>query len=122
MGKLKILVMDKSETFRLLMSELLSSQETKFADGGQKGLRIFKENQFDLVILASDLSMSWKRIIGEMREINPEIRAILTTGKVDKEFCDQVLTSGIRIDAFLDKVRVVQTLKTKIEEAFSEKF
>lgn len=121
MEKLRILVIDKSETFRLLMSNLLSSHQAEFANCGQKGLKIFKHKSFDLVIIASDLSMSWQRVIGEMRGINSEIKVILTTVKADKEFCDQVLTNGIRIDAFLDKGSVVETLDAKIEKVFSGK-
>lgn len=116
MEKLKILLVDKSETFTLVLSELLLSHETKSAHSGREGLKVFKENPFDLVIIASDLPMSWREVVRKMREFNSKIKVLLMADDVEYTTFKQVLFLP-GVDAILNKEQVVATIDAQISEA-----
>lgn len=112
----KILVINKSETFTLLLSELSITHEIMSASSGREGLRIFRENPFDLIIVASDLPMSWRTIVQKIRKLDSKIKVLLMADDVEYTTLKQALFLP-GVNAILNKENVVVTLNNKISEA-----
>jgi two-component system, cell cycle sensor histidine kinase and response regulator CckA len=91
-GKGKILVMDDDESVRKVLGKMIVSlgYEAKFARDGEEAINIFTDTQesgkaFDAVIL--DLTvpggMGGKEAIAKLLEIDPQVRAIVSSGYSD---------------------------------------
>lgn len=88
-GKGKILIMDDEKEIRELSGEMLESigYEVEFAIDGTEAIKTYKlakksKNPFDIVIM--DLTvpggMGGREAIQKLREIDPEVRAIVSSG------------------------------------------
>jgi CheY-like chemotaxis protein len=88
-GKGKILIMDDEKEIRDLVGEMLESigYEVEFAIDGTEAIQTYKlakksKNLFDVVII--DLTvpggMGGREAIQKLREIDPEVRAIVSSG------------------------------------------
>ncbi len=88
-GKGRVLVMDDDPTIRELAGDLLSvlGYRVSLAEDGTEALKLYKESvttgiPFDAVIMDLTIpgGMGGKEAIQKLREVNPQIRAIVSSG------------------------------------------
>ena len=111
-----VLLMDDEETVRGIGSEML--KELGFtpvtANGGREALRIFKETPgFVFVIL--DLTMphmDGEQCFRELRQINPEVKVIMTSGYNEHEVTQKFAGKGLA--GFLQKPYKVSELRKMV--------
>ena len=96
-----ILVVDDEEVLRNMASEVLSKEQYRIltAEDGEQALEIFKEKWHDIDLVLLDLVMP--KINGydtyiQMKSINPEVKAIITTGYSFNENIPELLKNGIK--------------------------
>lgn len=88
-GKGKILVMDDEQSIRLLLCKMLewAGYEVELAEGGEEAIRIYTQAResakpFSAVIMDLTIpgGMGGKEAIGKLREIDPDVKAIVSSG------------------------------------------
>jgi two-component system, cell cycle sensor histidine kinase and response regulator CckA len=105
LGKGKILVMDDEEMVREVMGRMLANlgYETRFAEDGVEAIKLFTEAReegcaFDAVIL--DLTvpggMGGKESIAQLHRIDPQIKAIVSSGYSDDPVMANFRKAGFR--------------------------
>lgn len=80
----------------------LNGIESEIAEDGEKGLKLIKENDFDLILL--DLKMpklSGEEVLKEIRKIRPYVIVIIYTNF--SEFADIKALTNIGIDGYVNK-------------------
>jgi PAS domain S-box-containing protein len=119
----KVLIIDDEKTVRELISDILESVSldvTQAADG-MDGIAAYvrEQNEIDLVML--DLSMpgmSGDKVFQKLREINPEVKVILSSGysedDVEKKY------SMVKVDGYIQKPFTTRTLIEKIRLCLQE--
>jgi len=105
-GRETILVVDDEETIRLLVKDILEEigyRVLSAGDGGQ-AVELFRERnaEIDLVILDMTMpGMGGRETFEKLKEMNPRVRAILSTGYSEDERARQMLAMGVK--AFVQK-------------------
>lgn len=102
----KILVIDDERNIRELIEEILSESgyQVVMAINGQDGIDLFKKErgQFDLVILDIIMpELDGKDCYYKIKEINPRIKVLLTSGYSKSNVKDELLRNGV--DAYVRK-------------------
>jgi two-component system phosphate regulon response regulator PhoB len=121
MGKKRVLYIDDSEMARRVFSDLLEGEDMEVIATGDpdEGLRLAREVAPDLVVV--DLRLQERdgcevvkslRSLEELRDI-PLVALSATIAEEDRRRCEPF------VDAFLDKVRDVSDLQTRIREIIS---
>ncbi|HKO30584.1 MAG TPA: response regulator [Nitrospiraceae bacterium] len=95
----KILVIDDEPGIRDLLDTLLSRKgyDVILAEGGQKGLEIFRRARPDVVVL--DLKMpgiDGLTVLQQVRSLNPNQPVIILTGAATPESEQQVRALGVK--------------------------
>ena len=116
-GRETILVVDDEEMIRMLVRDIL--QEKGYAvigaGDGYEAERVYRERgrSIDLVILDMTMpGMSGRETFEKLRDINPDIRAILSTGYAKDERAREVLALGVK--AFVQKPYKVDDLAAAV--------
>jgi PAS domain S-box-containing protein len=102
----RILVVDDEEIVREMASEMLQAlgYEVRSVADGHEAIALYEEAwpRFDLVILDMVMpEMGGRELFIRMREINPDIRALLATGYSLDGRSQEILREGVR--AFIQK-------------------
>jgi putative nucleotidyltransferase with HDIG domain len=122
-GLKKILVVDDYSPTRSLIVESLhqsSKYHIKEAENGLEALRLFNENDFDLVITDIMMpGMSGMELLHQMREINPNIAVIMITGNPTTDLTVSAIKKGA-VD-FLTKPFDIDDLLFKVNLHLKEK-
>lgn len=110
------LVIDDDEMVRDVTKSMLELDGLRVlaAESGHAGLQLFETHQFDVVIL--DLTMpdiSGEEVFGRLRELNPRIPVLFTTGFIAHEASERLLRHP-RV-ALLHKPYRLQALKSHLE-------
>jgi two-component system cell cycle sensor histidine kinase/response regulator CckA len=126
-----ILVVDDEESVRLLAKDMLETYGYKvlLAEDGAKAIEILKENSgsIDLVILDLVMpKMGGRETFLKLKEINPKIKVLLSTGYSQNGKAKELLGKGVvgflqkpyHVDGLLLKVRAV--LDGKMENVFGQ--
>ncbi len=88
-GSGKVLVVDDEEIIRITLADILTKigYEVKSASEGQEAIRLFKKEKdrsqpFDIVILDLTIpgGMGGKEAISKLREIDPDVKAVVSSG------------------------------------------
>ncbi len=119
--KILIMVVDDEEVIRSMVKDFLSDKgyEIILASNGSEALEKFRQNEekVDLVLLDMVLpEKSGMEILEVLRQINPRVKAILTSGysqNITEDDFDKDITS------FLQKPFRIATLIKKIKELMS---
>ena len=93
------------------------------AQSGYEGLQIFEENKSEIDLIISDLEMpkmNGKEVMDKIREINPEIKVMLSSGALTDADEQDIINNGF--SGFLKKPYSMTTLCEKMSEAFCPKF
>jgi two-component system response regulator len=106
---LKILAIDDQKIIRDLLNDMVESlgYQIELAEGGQQGLKIFEENNFDMVIAESVMpEISGWDVSREVKRLRPDVSVILLTELVippekkmlEDHGVDFVLSKPFRLD------------------------
>lgn len=125
----KILVIDDEEYIRIVLKEILEFYKyvVYTADSGIKGLEIFQNNDFDIVLLDIKMpEMDGIEVLEKIKEIDVSVEVIIITGHSDEDIAIQCLKHGafdylrkpidsdellISIERGLEKQQIAQKLK-----------
>ncbi len=97
MGKKQILLIDDKALLRDALKEYLSAGEYKIfeAEDGEVAIKLFKEKDFDLVILDHKLpGMDGLQTLKLLKKHKPEIPVIGLTGELTIQIKDDYLAAG----------------------------
>lgn len=105
-GKEHILVVDDEESILVLLREMLEElgYQVTVCNDPETAVRVFTENPNDFSLVISDMTMPNKtgaELIGEIKQIKPEIKIILCTGFSD--LIDEEKAKRLGIDQYFMK-------------------
>ena len=114
-----ILLIDDEETV-INISEMMLIRlgyRVLKAHSGYEGLKLFEENKSAIDLIISDLEMpkmNGKEVMDELREIDPKIKVMLSSGGLTEADEKNVINKGF--DGFIKKHYNMNTLCKKIAE------
>ncbi|MGO9611576.1 MAG: ATP-binding protein [Dissulfurispiraceae bacterium] len=117
----RILVMDDEELIRNIVKEMITAlgHESEFATDGKEAMDIFRRakdtgNPFDLVILDLTVKggMGGEETIKRLREIDPHVKAIMSSGYSDTQVISNYRSYGFA--AFLSKPYRMDSLRDSL--------
>ncbi|MDD5673121.1 MAG: response regulator [Chitinivibrionales bacterium] len=122
---LHVLFIDDEESVREMAAEMLRSfgHRVTVRENGKEGLVFYRKSwqSIDCVILDMIMpEMNGKDAFLAMREINPRIRAILSSGYSINGEAQEILDAGVL--GFVQKPFRFDQIKSKIEEAMKKDF
>ena len=125
--KSKILVIEDEKGVRLLLEDILTDvgHEVETASNGSQGVKIFKENRFDLVF--TDLGMpgmSGWQVAEEIKKVSKQTPVALITGwdvqlndsELKKSGVDLVINKPFRVEQVIRLVQDGMTLRNRPKE------
>ena len=118
----KLLIIDDDETMVWALSQFFRGEghDVVTAGDGPEGIRIFKEQLPDVVLL--DLSMPEVHglvVLDKIKEVDHDARVIIVTGYASSEAKDTCLQRGAF--AFYDKATDIDALKEDVRRAVSSR-
>ncbi len=121
-GTGRILLVDDEEVIRIVASDLLTNlgYEVVTASNGKEAVEIFNENwpEIDMVIIDMMMPvMDGPNCFREMKRINPDVKAFLSTGYGVDGQAQQLLDEGMI--GFIQKPYNMAALSTKLREAMA---
>ena len=116
-GPETILVVDDEDTIRMLVKDILEDigYHVLAAADGLEALEIYrgKTAQIDLVILDMTMPvMGGRETFEKLKELNPDVRAILSTGYSEDDRARQMLAMGVK--AFVQKPYRIDDLASAV--------
>jgi len=115
-----ILVVDDDESMRSLTKEILETRgyEVLLAEDGVGAVEVYEKMQQEISLVILDMVMpimGGREAFMRLREINPEVKAILSTGYSQSGKAQQILDSGVmgfiqkpfQPNALLSEVRIL---------------
>jgi CheY-like chemotaxis protein len=116
-GKETVLVVDDEETIRELVKDILEEigYSVLTAGNGFEAVEIYRERigKIGLVILDMTMpGMGGRETFEKLRELNPRVRAILSTGYSEDERARQMLAMGVK--AFVQKPYRIDDLASTV--------
>ena len=117
----KILVIDDEISLLKILSKYLEKlgKGVDIAETGKEGINILKENADDYIGLICDYNLpdeSSEEILQEVKNLNPNIKIILSTGFAVEEIKNRF--KSIKIDATLQKPYSFSDFKNLISNLF----
>jgi two-component system, cell cycle sensor histidine kinase and response regulator CckA len=114
-----VLVADDEPQVRTLMQMLLERMglQVLLADDGASAVELFREHAQEIKFVLLDLSMpnlNGRRALAEIRRIQPDIRAVLTSGYEGDEITGHYREHGF--DAFIQKPCDLETFKKIVQQ------
>jgi PAS domain S-box-containing protein len=115
-----VLVVDDEEIIRTVLADMLREMGFRVltAEDGQEGVEIYRESWRDIDAVIMDLIMprlGGKGAFRAMREINPSVRVILSTGFSRDRTIEEALSEGVV--AFVQKPFRIEELSDAIYQA-----
>jgi len=119
-GNELILVVDDEESIRTLVADVLGSYGYKVltAKDGEEAIEIYRERYSEISLVILDMimpKMGGHETFRKLREINRDVRAILSTGFSQNGRAQEILREGVR--GFIQKPYNVQDLVLKVRKA-----
>lgn len=123
-GEGLILVIEDEEVIRQLAESVLKKcgYRTLTAPDGVEGVNVFRERHGEIKGVLLDLVMprkSGEQAYQELKEIDPEVKVILTSGFKQDERVEATLKQGIH--AFIQKPYTLEKLAEVMAEVFGER-
>ena len=118
-----ILIVDDEEYVRNICSKMIEAlgYPTLTASNGLDAIEIFKKRNKEIICVLLDLTMpkmDGYHIFKELKDINPEVKVILSSG-YNEQFVTQNLT-GSGLAGFLQKPYTIEKLNKKIKEVLEK--
>jgi DNA-binding NtrC family response regulator len=91
----KVLVVDDDASIRKVISQELADYNIGTACDGTKGLELFKNGEFDLVVTDLKMpNMSGMELLAEIKMIDPDAKVIVISGHVDASEMEMLRQMG----------------------------
>ena len=125
-GKGKTVLLIDDEEMVINISEMMLRKigyKVLKAQNGHEGIQLFKTNKTKIDLIISDLEMpkmNGKEVLDKLREIDPQIKVLLSSGALIDADEQYVINEGF--NGFLKKPYSMTTLCEKMSEAFCPKF
>jgi PAS domain S-box-containing protein len=121
-NKLRVLMVEDEEILRVMFAEMLDSVGMQYfeAHNGRQAVEIYRQHwkQIDLVILDMVMpEMNGPDTFRAMKEINPDVKALLSTGYSLNSEVQAILDEGVA--GFIQKPYTKRDLIEKIIDAMS---
>jgi two-component system cell cycle sensor histidine kinase/response regulator CckA len=119
-----VLLVDDEEIIQVVCKELLKTIGYRVfsAKDGKEAIEIYRKNQNDIDIVLLDMimpNMSGGEVYDRLKEINPDIKVLLSSGySIDSE-ATEILNRGC--DGFIQKPFDIKKLSAKIGEILNKK-
>ncbi len=117
--KEKILIVEDEQAILSLLSDILSHRggyPVITSQSGEEALRIYRNQHSEIALVILDMNlpgMSGQEVFHEMKRINPNVSAVISTGYGKGEKIDQMYSEGIK--GFMQKPFVVKELLKLVE-------
>jgi CheY-like chemotaxis protein len=116
----RILLIDDEHTIREAVKDGLKMLGTEVisAENGRQGIALYQENQQDIDLILLDMQMpglNGRETFFRLREINPQVKVILSSGYSESESIHGIAPEGIV--AFLQKPYRFEKLVAEIQAA-----
>jgi len=116
-GNEKILVVDDEEQIRILAKDILEGfgYSVVLAESGSEAVKIYRENKENVDMVLLDMimpKMSGKRTFKKLKEIDPDIKTLLSSGFSQVGRAQEILSDGVR--DFIQKPYQVSELMLKV--------
>ena len=123
-GSETILLIDDEETIRNVGAEILNEIGYNIipASGGKEGIENYKQNRENIDMIILDMimpDMGGKRTYNLLKEINPDIKVLLSSGYSIKGQATEILEKGC--DGFIQKPFNIKKLSHAIREILDKK-
>ena len=124
--KLKVLLMDDEDVVRTVAKEMIAAfgHEVEGAEDGSEAIELFSKAKeegrpFDLIILDLTVKggMGGEEVIAKIRAIDPNVKAVVSSGYADSSVVANYLTYGFA--AVLNKPYKINALKDCSDQFFS---
>jgi len=125
--KIRVLIMDDERAIREVAGKLLvhHGYEVDFAETGEQALNVYKNfkklgNTFDIVIMDLNIpeGMGGKETIVKLLELDPDAKAILSTGLTNDPIIDSYTQHGFK--GLVTKPYQIEELNNAIRKVFSQ--
>ncbi|RPH35145.1 response regulator, partial [bacterium] len=123
-GQETIFIVDDEDMIRSLVKDILAAKgyNVLAAPDGTTAAAMYKEHwrSIDLVILDMIMpGMGGRETMEKLKEINPNVRAILSTGYSDDDRARDLMALGVKV--FLQKPYRTEELSTAVRKVLDEK-
>jgi CheY-like chemotaxis protein len=121
-GTETILIIDDEEAIKAIGKEILERHGYNVidVDRGEEGLKIYKKNKIDLVLLDLIMpGMSGTRVLKELMKIDPNAKVIVASGYSANGPIRDALGEGAK--QFIDKPYTLRQLVTTIRDVLDDK-
>lgn len=121
-----LIVEDERTVLRALERAMrLAGYKVAGAETADDAISLCDEHTFDLVILDYLMpSMKGLELLTRIRKVQPLVRSVLISGKLDSEFDEDTLASDLRrsveVDVYLHKPVPTKRLKDEVERLLAE--
>lgn len=118
-----LLLVEDEEMLLDVLKSLLEENGYKIltAHNGKEAIEIYKQNKDDIALVVSDMGLpvlgGWEAF-QKMKEVNPNVKAILASGYVDPQFKAETLKAGA-ID-YLQKPYDPEEIVRKVSQAITK--
>ncbi|MFV2081161.1 MAG: PAS domain S-box protein [bacterium] len=116
-GNEKILVVDDEEQIRALAKDILEGfgYSVVLAASGSEAVKFYRDNRENIDMVLLDMimpKMSGKKTFAKLKEINPDIKTLLSSGFSQTGKAQEILSEGVR--DFIQKPYQVSELMLKV--------
>jgi CheY-like chemotaxis protein len=123
-GRETILIVDDEDMIRSLVKDILASKgyNVMAAPDGGSAVALYQEqwHSIDLVILDMIMpGMGGRETMEKLKQINPGVRAILSTGYSEDDRARDLMALGVKV--FLQKPYRTEELSTAVRKVLDEK-
>lgn len=117
-----ILIVDDEEMIRETLKDIITNEgyEAEEAKEGQEAVNLVKKNKFDCILLDIKMpKMDGMEVLGQVKEINPEIPVVMITGHGDEESAFDAASKGAYdfITKPPDLNRLLVTIRNALDRA-----
>jgi PAS domain S-box-containing protein len=115
-----VLLVDDEQTIRAVVADMLTAMGFRVvtAANGRQALELYRVHQDEIVCVLLDLTMpefGGEETFRELRQMNPSVRVILTSGYNEQEVTQRFAGKGLA--GFMQKPYALAALKAKLRQA-----
>ncbi|MGC9092190.1 MAG: PAS domain S-box protein [Bacteroidota bacterium] len=123
-GNELILVVDDEDTLRELVKDVLETYgyRVMLAGNGEEALQVYSKHKEEIALVILDMvmpKMGGRETFLKLKELNPKVRALLSTGYSQNGKAQEILNSGVM--GFLQKPYQAEELAAKVRKVLDLK-
>lgn len=122
--KAQILIVEDEQVILSLLSDMLMHRgrySVITCQSGEEALKVYRKQFPEIALVILDMNMPGMgglEVFQEMKNINPEIRALVSTGYSKGEKINHMLSEGVK--GFIQKPFVMKQLLSLVEDVLNE--